>query len=413
MSFDSFKMKKKSTILIIISIVCLSSCTYHSNRTKESKGTGLYEVDLDNVTISPDDLFLTSSVYKGIRTILLETNESCLIGAINKMRVYDNFILILDRGYARSLYVFDKDGRFIRKIGGVGGGPGEYTEATDFTIDKDNNTAYLLDRPGCRINKYDIITGRFMHSINLNPSAHSICIEYLGGKLYTDASFGKNAEEHYLLREIDESTGKEEFLLNVKEYHKGIGYTLGSIQQHVFFLRANGNIVFFQQFMDQIMEISKDGISSLISFKGKDMLTSEEIKRVIEKDPLIYNLFELNPLRKYLELFGFFEQTDCFHFSYCKGGMPVRFRIDKQTNEVSLIMRFRDDLLTTEKYYGPIPNLECYDSNGVYYYVPQHGMQLFIASAKEGGLQPNLDRLEEIKNLEEDANPVIFYYEFK
>ena len=413
MSFDSFKMKKKSTILIIISIVCLISCTNHSNRTKKSKETGLYEVDLDNVTISPDDLFLTSSVYKDIRTILLETNESCLIGAINKLRVYDNFILILDRGYARSLYVFDKDGRFIRKIGGVGGGPGEYTEATDFTIDKENNTAYLLDRPGRRINKYDIITGRFIHSINLNPIAYSLNIEYLGGKLYTDAFFSKNADEHYLLRVIEESTGTEEFCLNVMEYHKGIGYTAGTRQVPTFFLLVNENIVFFQQFMDQMMEISKDGISSLISFKGKDMLTSGEIKRVIEKEPLSYFLVDFFPLRKYLELFGFIEQKDCIHFTYCKGGMPVRFILDKKTKEVSAFMRFRDDLFSTERYYGPLNNLGCYDSNGAYYYLPQHDMHLLISSAKESGLQPNLDRLEEIKNLEEDANPVIFYYEFK
>ena len=39
----------------------------------------------------------------------LETNESCLIGYINKIQVIDNYVL-MDAFIAKSLYVFGNEG---------------------------------------------------------------------------------------------------------------------------------------------------------------------------------------------------------------------------------------------------------------------------------------------------------------
>lgn len=81
-------------------------------------------------------------LYKSLKVIFLETNESCLIGMITKIQVYDKYIFILDSSVAKSLYVFDKDGRFIRKIGTIGGAPGDYVSIDDFAINHDNKTGF-------------------------------------------------------------------------------------------------------------------------------------------------------------------------------------------------------------------------------------------------------------------------------
>ena len=73
----------KNSKLSIIFIIFLIYCCANSSRTIESKASGQYVIDLDNVKNNPDDVFLLSSLYKGVKTILLETNESCLIGRIN------------------------------------------------------------------------------------------------------------------------------------------------------------------------------------------------------------------------------------------------------------------------------------------------------------------------------------------
>ena len=406
-------MTIKRTIIIITSIACFFSCTFKSKLTTDNLVNGLYEVDLENIPKDTDDTLFYSSVYKGIKTILLETNETCLIGGINKMHIHDDLIIILDRRYARSLYVFDKNGRFIRKIGSVGNGPGEYVEVTDFTIDKENNTIYLFDTMMGRINKYDFATGRFINVINLNPSIESRRIAYIGGKIYTDVYYSKHADDNCLLRVIDESSGEEELFLNVMEYHKGISNTNNTAQIQVFFLLENGNIAFFQQFMNQIVEISKNGISTLVNFKGNNISTNL-IKKAIENDPAsYYDNIELLNTRIFLQLADIIEHEEYLHFSYCQYLSPVKFIINKQTKEVKVYPNHRDDLFLTARYYGPLLHFGCYDSNGSYYYVPQMGMSHFVATVNDNGLPPDFDRLEELKNLTDEANPVIFYHEFK
>jgi len=117
--------------------------------------------------------------------------------------------------------VFDRDGHFIRQIGKVGMGPGEYVYPDDFTIDKENKIIYILDERKRQINKYYLNTGLFIHAINLDPSIRIANIEHIGGTLFADAYFDRHSKDNYLLCIIDEITGKEEsHYLNVMKYNK-------------------------------------------------------------------------------------------------------------------------------------------------------------------------------------------------
>ena len=401
--------------LSIILIIFLIYCCANSSRTMESKASGQYVINLDNVKNNPDDVFLLSSLYKGVKTILLETNESCLIGRMNKIRVFDQYLLILDRHIAKSLYIFDKEGRFLKKIGNVGGGPGEYVEPSDFTIDKDNKIIYVLDGRSNRINKYDLVTGKFINAIKLDANMRSYNIEYIGGKLFADAYFSKHSEDNYLLRIIQEPSGKEENkFLNIAKYNKGISNT-SLIQHEVFSLRENGNAVFTQMFMDQIIEIGRDSIFSLIEIKSKDLLSSETIKRAIEKDIYKY-MMEIMQLNNYSQISNFIEHRNLIQFNCMKGNALLAVIFNKQTHEVRIVQKKRDDLFLSEynvNYPIPVSRIGCYDSQGVYYYYDTESIFDIKQLAVNGAFSTNLDRLEDIKKIDEDANPVILYYEFK
>jgi hypothetical protein len=59
------------------------------------------------------------------------------------------------------VFIFDELGKFITKIKRIGKGPGEYTQATDFTIDTQNRQIVLLcDIPNCLI--YFDMDGKFL-----------------------------------------------------------------------------------------------------------------------------------------------------------------------------------------------------------------------------------------------------------
>ncbi|MDR2148137.1 MAG: 6-bladed beta-propeller [Tannerella sp.] len=406
-------MKRKNVYLIFISIFFHVSCSSHSKDPEESKGNGLYVFDIDKAKKNSDEVFLYSSLYKKVSVIPLETNESCLIGNISKIRVFDRYIFVLDFNKAKSLFVFDREGHFIRKIGNTGNGPGEFIEPVDFTIDRDNKTVYVLDIDLQRINKYDIATGNFIQAINLEKEVRSFNIEHVEGKLYADAIFRKHADNNYLLRVIQESTGKEErHYLNVMEYTQGIS-NLHKIQSNIFYFRENGNPVFVQQFMPYVIEINKDSIFSLVELKGRDVSITSEKTDELNEMSVMQHVLENRELDKYHSILSFIEKGNIILMDIQKGRFFHKLLIHKKTKEVYVLENFNDDLLFKDGVIKVLPAFGCSDASGVYYIVNSHIISMYQAWAKEDILSPDLGRLEDLKNLEEDANPVILYYEFK
>ncbi|MFC1553474.1 BF3164 family lipoprotein [candidate division KSB1 bacterium] len=101
--------------------------------------------------------------------ILVKFEESPSEGSLNKPflvrknEANDTYV-ICDEG-DRCLYVYDKNGRFIRQIGQQGQGPGEFSRPNYFTIDESGNI-FVLDTRNSRITVFKP-DGTFDYSFNL------------------------------------------------------------------------------------------------------------------------------------------------------------------------------------------------------------------------------------------------------
>lgn len=116
-----------------------------------------------------------SDLVDSLQYVPLETSDSSLIGAVDKLMVTDKGqILILDKYVANALFQFDQNGQFIRKIGRRGLGEGEYVEIEDFSYIDDK--VMLWDVLSKRLLEYDF-NGDFQCSYSFNFTAYSIhCI---------------------------------------------------------------------------------------------------------------------------------------------------------------------------------------------------------------------------------------------
>lgn len=125
-------------------------------------------------SVIEDENFHLSSIAS-IQTIVpLETNDSCLIGRIDKIEFLNNEVYVLDREYGIRLLVFDRnDGHFIFSIGKMGRGPGEYMSICDFSIDKRNNLIYLLCDKN-RLLVYSLLSGEFQTDFAMDFYAASM-----------------------------------------------------------------------------------------------------------------------------------------------------------------------------------------------------------------------------------------------
>jgi len=87
--------------------------------------------------------------------VRLETNSNSLIGDIDKLLFFDDFIIVIEIIKRQSILLFSKQGKFLKKIGRPGKGPGEYLRFVDVAIDSHKKNIIVLDDRGQKIIHYD------------------------------------------------------------------------------------------------------------------------------------------------------------------------------------------------------------------------------------------------------------------
>ena len=146
--------------LLIIFLSLIVSCdnkknTYPNNIIPVESMVGNYKI-------------LNISDYSSeIKYIPLETNDSVLVSQISHICYENNKILIVDitSSNTTNCYLFDDNGKFIRKIGQRGQGPNDYLLIVKTLIY--NNYIFLVDYHKLLI--YDI-NGNIIKNINLRSS---------------------------------------------------------------------------------------------------------------------------------------------------------------------------------------------------------------------------------------------------
>lgn len=61
-----------------------------------------------------------------VRFVPLETKTECLMGGLKQIQVTDSFIFVVTAKRKGQVMMFDRNGKFLRKIGRYGKGPGEH-----------------------------------------------------------------------------------------------------------------------------------------------------------------------------------------------------------------------------------------------------------------------------------------------
>jgi hypothetical protein len=397
-------MPKYFCILIMLFLL---SCSFKQDIKPLQKAT-YHIIDLDGKR--EKRIHLSSIFKKEVKTIILETVENCLISDISNLQVFEDHFYILDAIQAMALLVFDRDGRFVRKIGNLGRGPGEYSDISDFTIDAENKHIYILDR--LRVHKYHI-TGAYINTIEIKSIRVSAnFIQYYGGKLYSDA-YGYSANNGgYLLQEIDPENGKITAKFLELSYNKGWNETF--FTGHSFFMNRLGTPRYSQLFTDTIVSLS-GGVTPFIALKSNDLVTAKDIERLNSlKNEEIYPYARFNTLRKTTRIFdvnNYIELANAVIFDYRHGNAVKTVWYDIQTQKTRITDYLHNDLVYKDE---SITNIRHFSNGrGVYEVIDGIYFPDFLEIIKKGGLSPGLDKREELMRLTEDSNPVIFYYEAK
>jgi hypothetical protein len=354
-------------------------------------------------------MFKSSEVFKRVKTIILETNKNAMIsqGQVSSIQVYGNQIFILDSNKSKGLYVFNKDGRFIRKIGNAGQGSGEYVEAIDFTIDKKNKLIYILDSQNQNILKYNLATGTFISNIKLNDKNNkSYHIQCVGDKLYLDAYNKTKLETTFLIQEINLSTGeREKKWLPNSIYNCNVSNipVLGG-GCDVFWDKTQDSPKFSQIFMDTVITFNKKGVMPYLAIKSKDFVT-ESYLSTLGSSVVESHYFGI-PKTYYFQ--GFMTYKDIMYY-YSWTHLPSgygEFIYNKSTGK-TIQLEPLDDFIY-ENRTGCLPRFYTSSDDGFY---SIRNAEQFVKLMKESKLVKNLDKRDQLMKLDAKSNPVIFVYQ--
>lgn len=122
-------------------IILLSLAVSCSEPVKKSEG--LTVLDLSQ-NINVESKLTLSQIATDINYTKLESNPECFIKRVDQYSITDNYILIYDQSQPMVL-LFDRQGKFIRKIGNIGKGPGEFNRPDDVRISRDEKFILVMD----------------------------------------------------------------------------------------------------------------------------------------------------------------------------------------------------------------------------------------------------------------------------
>ncbi|WP_209331279.1 6-bladed beta-propeller [Lunatimonas salinarum] len=270
----------KLKFVLFYSLLIIGSC-------KKSSESNSNESSIEKIIINLDQLKPAYSIDSpDYQFVELESNDSSIIGSIDKMSIYNDKIFILDTHLTKSIFCFSTSGKFLFKINTIGDGIGEFNKPFDMSLF--NNELYVLDLFHKKTIVFDL-DGNFKHESRIPFEGQVVSFlpinNYLTAYHIDLRSYG--SDEHELINVFENKTGSM-----VAKGAIDIGNT-DTYKSAIEFSKYGNNIRFLHAWTDTIFNISENSIiPELILDFGKDRLTKNTKKMLLNE---MRNFFMENP----------------------------------------------------------------------------------------------------------------------
>ncbi len=346
-----------------------------------------------------------SEIVSNIEYVPLETNKNALLASISKVAPTRDYIFLESRG---NIYQFQRNGKFLHRVGKSGSGPGEYSIARDYKIDEASEYIYILTNWSKKILVFSF-NGKFIKSI---PFIDSMSFEKLPGNVFLAAMGNGSGQEKYRLVALKNNKDTLKCFPNyIKFPYRKNQFTFISDNIDLDFYCFNNEVFYREKYNDTIFKIT-----SSISFLPNIILSLGKYKIPIEHR--IEFLASGKEFRKYSSRYynTKVEETNNYVFvtymSYLENDPKkallydkkahIGFRLKNQNNkEIGMIDDIDNGLefwpLKIDGHYGLISWIDA----------PELLEQLEVKYGKSWKkmIKPKLQNL--VKTLDENSNPVV------
>lgn len=386
-------MKHAHLVFAFMASVMLPCCTTHVKKS-----------NLQTLTVSMSDIQETASLKEfATQTsyIPLETNDSTLISRISDIKKKDHLYYISDES---TLYKFNKEGKLVGKISKKGTGPDEYTNISDFQIDKDGNV-WVLNRNQKRLNLYSW-EGTLLKQIHLKYWVEKISfhddsyIYMFGGNVLEE---GKDSK----IQVFDMNT--EQYTAHFLPIDKNQSNYLHILGQQCFD-KQNEGTYFYQLFNDTIYKLTPQSIEPYICVN----LDNKNIPASFYERKYENVMFFFNALHKESYAYGisyFHEYLSRYLFSFIYQQRQYLAVLPKSGEEKAIIvpqLTVGDNLL---------PDDFLLDLIETQTFLQDEGSLIFVLPASQiteyAETKGNIELTQRLQILDSEQNPILLDVEIK
>lgn len=155
-------MKNKIYFFLIILLSACHSKTQPPETTDEAVVDSFRVIDLENNLDVCDEPPSLSLFVDSISYVKLETTEKSLLGKVHRVQLTPEFIYLCAFTNKRPV-MYSRNGEFIRFLGKIGQGPGEFLAVQDITAS--DSLIYIKSNYKHELSVYDVHTNEFVREV--------------------------------------------------------------------------------------------------------------------------------------------------------------------------------------------------------------------------------------------------------
>lgn len=200
-----------------------------------------------------------SDIAKSVDYIRLETTDHSLISRLLLTNIIRTSKYIILPEF-RSLFQFTLDGKFVRKIGRVGQGPGEFTYVHYVDVDEKQGLVYLYSSDG-RMNVYNLETGKYIHSPKLSyrNSVGAFNVYNDSTLLFYYGNYSGKQDIKLCFSTLENKVLKTYSRQDLFEVKSGASYSIGSTLNNNLY-KFNGHICFKEYENDTVYTVTPNAL---------------------------------------------------------------------------------------------------------------------------------------------------------
>lgn len=353
--------------------------------------------------IPPEEMELAySDIFEDFKIIPLQTSETSLIGEISKIRMTENHIFVLDSRQSNAVFIFEKNGKLVKKIASEGVGPGELLAPVNFMINEKDEQLIVFDGRQGKFLFYNT-SGDFLFDIKKPSLASCFDMLSLNGHFYFLVDGSENWRSRIL--KTDMNFGKK---LKIQSHFDGDFRLINGKKSRYFYERQDKKGFFFKERNhNRIVLIGENGIDNHFLFS----FSTSEFK------PDTTSIYEAQDFSRRFWGSGQFALGDDLIDSRgltllaINKGPEIKIALWKKgQNEVKIITSFKNDM---DKIAPDINGIPPYNTDAGYFIWALHPRDLEAINSAKPLYENFYPKLSKTLSIDRDDNPILFIYKMK